>query len=196
MTERPILLDLPDSFESERLIIRAPRPGDGPAINAAVVESLAELRPWMPWAVETPPLAETEEFARRAAAGWLTRESLTLTLWRKDTGEYVGNSGMHRIDWEVPSVEIGYWVRTSLAGQGYITEAVNAITAFAFDTLGAHRVEIHCDERNTRSAAVARRAGFDLEAILRNHRRHHLTLELRNTMIFAKVRDLPPHAPR
>ncbi|MCB0052600.1 MAG: GNAT family N-acetyltransferase [Caldilinea sp.] len=196
MTERPILLDLPDSFESERLIIRAPRPGDGPAINAAVVESLAELRPWMPWAVETPPLAETEEFARRAAAGWLTRESLTLTLWRKDTDEYVGNSGMHRIDWEVPSVEIGYWVRTSLAGQGYITEAVNAITAFAFDTLGAHRVEIHCDERNTRSAAVARRAGFDLEAILRNHRRHHLTLELRNTMIFAKVRDLPPHAPR
>lgn len=196
MTERPILLDLPDSFESERLIIRAPRPGDGPAINAAVVESLAELRPWMPWAVETPPLAETEEFARRAAAGWLTRESLTLTLWRKDTGEYVGNSGMHRIDWEVPSVEIGYWVRTSLAGQGYITEAVDAITAFAFDTLGAHRVEIHCDERNTRSAAVARRAGFDLEAILRNHRRHHLTLELRNTMIFAKVRDLPPHAPR
>ncbi len=192
MTQRPILLDFPDSFESERLLIRALRPGDGPAINAAVIESLDELRPWMPWAVEMPPLAETEEFARRAAAGWLSRESLTLSLWRKDTGEYVGNSGMHRIDWEVPSVEIGYWVRTSLAGQGYITEAVHAITAFAFDTLGAHRVEIHCDERNTRSAAVARRAGFELEAILRNHRRHHLTLELRNTMIFAKVRDLPP----
>lgn len=192
MTQRPILLDIPDRFESERLIIRAPRPGDGPAINAAVIESLDELRPWMPWAVETPTLAETEEFARRAAAGWLTRESLTLSLWRKDTGAYVGNSGMHRIDWEVPSVEIGYWVRTSLAGHGYATEATNAITAFAFDTLGAHRVEIHCDERNTRSAAVARRAGFDLEAILRNHRRHHLTLELRNTMIFAKVRDLPP----
>jgi len=191
MTQRPILLDIPDSFESERLIIRAPRPGDGAAINAAVVESLAELRPWMPWATEKPSIAETEEFARRAAAGWLTRESLTLSLWRKDTGDYVGNSGMHRIDWEVPSVEIGYWVRTSLAGQGYITEAVHAITAFAFDTLGAHRVEIHCDERNTRSAAVARRAGFDLEAILHNHRRHHLTLELRNTMIFAKVRDLP-----
>ncbi len=192
MTQRPILLDIPDSFESERLIIRAPRPGDGPVINAAVIESLDELRPWMPWAVERPSLAETEEFARRAAADWLTRESLTLSLWRKDTGAYVGNSGMHRIDWEVPSVEIGYWVRTSLAGQGYVTEAVNAITAFAFDTLGAHRVEIHCDERNTRSAAVAHRAGFDLEAILRNHRRHHLTLELRNTMIFAKVRDLPP----
>ncbi len=191
MTQRPILLDIPDTFESERLIIRAPRPGDGAAINAAVVESLAELRPWMPWAAEKPSVAETEEFARRAAAGWLTRESLTLSLWRKDTGEYVGNSGMHRIDWDVPSVEIGYWLRTSLAGQGYATEATNAITAFAFDTLGAHRVEIHCDERNTRSAAVARRAGFDLEAILRNHRRHHLTLELRNTMVFAKVRNLP-----
>ncbi len=188
MTQRPILLDIPDSFESERLIIRAPRPGDGAAINAAVVESLAELRPWMPWATEKPSVAETEEFARRAAAGWLTRESLTLSLWRKDTGEYVGNSGMHRIDWEVPSVEIGYWVRTSLAGQGYITEAVHAITAFAFDTLGAHRVEIHCDERNTRSAAVARRCGYELEGVLRNNARDHLTSELKNVMVFARIK--------
>ncbi|HQY93189.1 GNAT family N-acetyltransferase [Caldilinea sp.] len=191
MTQRPILLDIPDSFESARLILRAPRPGDGAALNAGVVESLEELRLWMPWAASAPTVADSEAVVRGAAAKWLKREDFMLLLWRKDTGELVGGSGMHRIDWEVPTVEIGYWVRTSLAGQGYISEAVNAITHFAFETVGAHRVEIRCDERNLRSAAVARRAGFDLEGILRHEARHHLTLELRDTMVFAQVRALP-----
>lgn len=195
VTPRPILLDFPDTFESERLTIRAPRPGDGVAMNQAIIESLEELRPWLPWAVDAPSISDNEEFVRNAAVNWLARRDFVLSLWRKDTGEYIGGSGMHHVDWEVPSVEIGYWLRTSQVGHGFITEAVNAITAFAFDTLGVHRVEIHCDERNTRSAAVARRAGFALEGILRNHRRNHITLELRNTMVFAKVRDLPPPTP-
>lgn len=194
MIQRPILFDIPDSFESERLVLRAPRPGDGEALNAAVIESLAELRPWMPWAMQAPTLTDSEEYVRRSAVKYAAREDLPLLLWRKATGALVGGSGMHRIDWEVPAVEIGYWVRISQAGQGYITEAVNAITTFAFDVIGAHRVEIRCDERNVRSAAVARRAGFELEGILRNEARHHMSLELRNTMVFAKVRYCQPSA--
>jgi RimJ/RimL family protein N-acetyltransferase len=192
MIQRPILLDIPDSFESERLVLRAPRPGDGEALNAAVIESLAELRPWMPWAMQAPTLADSEEYVRRAAVKYAAREDLSLLLWCKATGDLVGASGMHRIDWAVPAVEIGYWVRTSRAGQGYITEAVNAITSFAFDVLSAQRVAIHCDERNTRSAAVARRAGFELEGVLRHEARDHVSLELRNTMVFARVRHRQP----
>lgn len=187
MIQRPILLDIPDAFESERLLLRAPQPGDGEALNQAVLESLEELRPWMPWAADAPTPADSEEVVRRAAARYQAREDFMLLLWHKESGALVGASGMHRIDWEIPAVEIGYWVRTSMAGQGYITEAVNAITHFAFTTLGAHRVEIRCDEQNVRSAAVARRAGFALEGVLRNERRNHLTLELRNTMIFSRL---------
>lgn len=187
MTQRPILLDIPDSFESERLVLRAPRPGDGATLNAAVIESLPELRPWMSWAMQMPTLADSEEYVRRAAVKYAAREALPLLIWHKATGALIGGSGMHGIDWEVPSVEIGYWVRTSQAGQGYITEAVNAITHFAFEVIGAHRVEIRCNEGNVRSAAVARRAGFELEGILRNEARDHI-LELRNTMVFARVR--------
>ena len=81
----------------------------------------------------------------------------------------VESSGLHRIDWSVPKFEIGYWCRTRFTGHGYITEAVTRITAFAFDTLGARRVEIRCDPRNLPSARVAERAGFRLEGELRNN---------------------------
>lgn len=183
-----ILRDLPDCIESQRLLIRPPRPGDGAAINAAVLDSLAELRPWMPWAQHTPTVDDNEVYAREAHVRFLKREDLPFLIFHKESNIMVGSSGLHRINWAVPKVEIGYWVRTPYAGQGYITEAVAALTDFAFTTLAAHRVEIRCDARNERSAAVARRSGFTLEGILRCEDRCPLTNELRDTMVFAKVK--------
>src|SRR5215475_8757445 len=74
---------VPDQFETERLIIRAPQPGDGKAINDAIRESLDDLRPWMPWARIVPSVAESETFAREAALRFRNREDLPLHLFRK-----------------------------------------------------------------------------------------------------------------
>jgi len=79
----------------------------------------------------------------------------------------IGGSGLHRIDWSVPRFEIGYWVRTPETRRGYVTETVHALTTFAFDELGAQRVEIRADVRNTRSRAVPERLGYELEGVLR-----------------------------
>jgi hypothetical protein len=62
----PILLDVPESFETERLLIRSPLPGDGPELHAAVTESLERLVPWMPWPKEHKTVEDSEESARRA----------------------------------------------------------------------------------------------------------------------------------
>lgn len=184
-----ILRNIPDSFTSERLLIRAPRPGDGAMVNAAVLDSLTELRPWMVWAQQTPTVEDNERYTREAHIRFLKRDELPFLLLLKETEIMVGSSGLHRINWTVPKFEIGYWVRTPYAGQGYITEAVAAITEFAFTTLGAHRVEIRCDAKNERSAAVARRGGFMLEGTLRNEDRCPMTNELRDTLVFAKIKS-------
>lgn len=164
---KPVMHDVPSEFTSERLLIRSPRPGDGAPVRAAVLESLAELRPWMAWAQEIDEVEDFEARAREAQAKFLAREDLMLYLFDRTDGTFVGGSGLHRMDWNIPSFSIGYWVRTSLVGRGYVTEAVRAIEAVAFD-LGAKRVSIEMDVRNERSAAVPRRLGYDLEGILRN----------------------------
>jgi RimJ/RimL family protein N-acetyltransferase len=184
----PLLLNFPDQFETERLLIRAPRPGDGQAVYAAVVESFDHLHPWMAWAKTLQSLDETEEFMRRGASLWLTREHLHMNLYRKSDGLFVGASGLHHINWSVPAFEIGYWVRLSLQGQGFIGEAVEGITQFAFDKLGAQRMEIRCDSRNVRSAAVAKRAGYTLEGCFRHDERDNEG-HLRDTLIFAKITE-------
>jgi RimJ/RimL family protein N-acetyltransferase len=184
----PILFDLPDRLESERLILRSPMPGDGQVVHEAIVESWESLRRWMPWARERPTLEQSEEVARRARANFIARTDLPVALFLRDGTTYVGGSGLHRFDWSVPRFEIGYWVRRSFEGHGYVTEAVKTLTHFAFTALAAERVEIHCSHRNERSQRVAERAGYVLEGRLRNHGRE-VGGELRDTLIYSLVRS-------
>lgn len=179
---------VPEQFETERLLIRAPQPGDGRAVNDAIRESFRELKQWMLWAQVIPSVAESETYARESALSFRNREELPLLIFRKHDGAYVGSTGMHNIAWDVPRFEIGYWLRTGETGQGYMTEAVNGVTAIAFEQLKAVRVEIRCDARNERSAAVALRCGYALEATLKQESRAP-DGSLRDTLIFCKLRE-------
>ena len=184
----PLLLDFPESFESDRLTIRAPRVGDGAEVNAAIRETFDDLKIWMPWAQQMPTLEESEAFVRRAQCQFLEREDLTLLLFLKGTNTLVGGSGLHQINWDIPKFEVGYWCRKRFQGQGYITESTEAITTFAFDILGAKRVGIRCDSKNVKSRGIPDRLGFTLEGTLR-HDSLSLTGGLRDTLIFAKIKD-------
>ena len=182
----PILRDFPESFETERLLIRSPLPGDGLEMHAAVNESLDELLPWMDWPEQHKTVEDSEEKARLNRVRFLERSDLLLLLFLKGTNTLVGGSGLHRMDWSVPSFEIGYWCRTRFVGSGYITEAVRGITTFAFERLGARRVEIRCDTLNRRSVRVAERAGYRLEGELRNAE-VGAEGEPRNVLVFSMI---------
>lgn len=179
---------IPEQIESERLILRAPRHNDGALVNAAVRESIHELRLWMPWARDIPSLAESETYARESLMRFRTRDELSFLLFRKGDGAYLGNSSLHTIAWDVPRFEIGYWIRTSMSGHGYMTEAVRALSALAFTVLDAVRVEIRCDANNIRSARVAERAGYQLEARMRWQSRTPMG-ELRDTLVYVMFND-------
>ncbi|WP_135553903.1 GNAT family N-acetyltransferase [Paenibacillus cymbidii] len=189
MEPDPILFDIPESFESERLLIRAPLPNDGRQVNEAVRESIDELRPWMPWAQSVPTAAQSEANIRHARLHFLQRTDMRLLLFAKANGQLIGSSGLHQIDWRVRRFEIGYWLRTSCTGQGYMTEAVEAIAQFAIGQLAANRIVIRCDERNEKSSRVAERLGFKLEGIVR-HDELDVEGQPRSTKIFAKVRGV------
>lgn len=108
-------------------------------------------------------------------------------LFEKSSGLLVGCSGFHDIDWRIPAMEIGYWVRTGQVGKGFVTEAVNRLTELAFTSLNAKRVEIRCDRINERSRKVAERCGFQLEGTLLNEDMSP-DGELRDTCIYGKTR--------
>jgi RimJ/RimL family protein N-acetyltransferase len=185
----PVLIDLPESLTTDRLVLRSPRAGDGPAVHDAIVESLAELRQWpasLPWALAEPSVAASEAFCRQGHADHLARKVLPLLAFLKDGGTCIGSISLHHLRWHVPAFEIGYWCRTSQAGQGFMTEALTELTRFALSELRAHRVECFTDEANLRSRRLCERVGYQLEGVLR-HERRGPDGSLRNTCVYARV---------
>jgi RimJ/RimL family protein N-acetyltransferase len=159
---------VPTEFRTPRLLLRAPRPGDAPALVVAVQASLPELRRWMHWAQAPQTLAGTREDLSRAAGAYANRESLRLLVWSADGTQLIGSSGYHALDWRVPKGEIGYWIATAHTGRGYAQEVAAFLSAYALNDLGFRRVEIRCDPDNSRSARIPVALGYVLDARLVN----------------------------
>lgn len=185
----PVLIDVPSTLETDRLVLRAPQAGDGPVLFAAVSESLPELRRFLaslPWVATEQTLESSEVYCRTAGINFLARRDLPYLLFHKASGELVGVAGLHRPVWQTPKLEIGYWGRTSTSGRGFVSEAVEALAALAFDRFRAVRIELCTDEENSGSRRVAQRCGFQLEGILRRERRGE-DGSLRNMCIYARL---------
>jgi RimJ/RimL family protein N-acetyltransferase len=174
------------SLGTERLYLRGAVAGDAPAVNAAVIASWTELSRWMEWAQGAQPtIRETIEQIDNREADFENRSEFRFSIFEKHAGTFIGNCSLFRFDWTVPRGEIGYWCATNSVGHGYITEAVLALTKLGW-SLGLVRIEIRCDARNLRSCAVAKRAGFALEGILKNDCRTPQGA-LRDSCVFAQV---------
>lgn len=188
MTINKFDLQIPRRLETNRLLIRAPQMRDAVEINAAIHESHADLKPWMPWAQTKPTLDQSIDVLKNGMANWDNRDDFHLLVFLKaDPKVLIGSSGLHRPDWKIPSFEIGYWMRTRFQGYGYISEAVLGITDFAFQHLKANRVHIRVDENNERSWRVPERIGYEYEGTLRNDTRS-VDGKLRSTRIYARIR--------
>ena len=65
--------------------------------------------------------------------------------------------------------EIGYTLARDQQGQGYATEAIRAVLAYAFETLALHRVTATADCRNTPSYRLLERLGMRREGHFPQH---------------------------
>jgi RimJ/RimL family protein N-acetyltransferase len=164
----PVLLEIPTEVSGPRVTLRAVRAGDGAIVWPSVRASLAELKNWMPWAVDDYNERGAEEWCRKSTANWITREQFQFLILLRETNQHIGTMGAFKINWEIPSCEIGYWLHTAHTGQGLMTEAVKTLTEMLQTKLHFRRVQILCDELNTKSRRVAELAGYQLEGILRN----------------------------
>jgi RimJ/RimL family protein N-acetyltransferase len=175
--------------ETARLILRVPTLRDATKQYEEVRLSMARLAPWIPWAKKPPTLAKSRRYCVRAIKGHRIKKDFGFLMFTKKTGDLVGGIGLHRVDWTIPKLEIGYWIGTRFEGQGYVTEAVRALTEAAFKKLGAVRMELLCDGHNRRSRKVAKRAGYKLEGIHRQSRRDNAG-KLCDMCVYAQTR--PP----
>lgn len=193
MTIDYILHDMPMPIRTPRLVIMPPAAGMGQAFYDAKIESMTANKEWFNWAhQDTSPEIE-EKMMRKQSAKFITRDDMMLMVF-DHAGRLIGSTGFHWVNRDIPTVHIGYWIRQSEQGNGYVTEWVNALTRYGFDVMKFKKISIHCDDENSRSAAVATRLGFPLEYVSQWGIAKPLQDERRDLRVYSRtdMQGLPP----
>lgn len=86
-----------------------------------------------------------------------TGESLRTIITKKDTGEFIGGTGIVRLNTRTP--ELGVWIKTSAHGNEYGREAVTALKAWADEHIDYDHLIFPVDKRNVASRKIAESLG-------------------------------------
>lgn len=149
-----------------RLQLRAFAPGDADALLALFAANRDRLQPSFPASVAQ--IVDRDGAAgyiagRRAA--WNAGIGFWYGMWEGD--RLVGQIQIKNLDRELGRAELAYLVDRASEGRGLVSEAVGRIVEVCFDELALYKVFLRAIAGNARSAAVAKRCGFELEGTLR-----------------------------
>lgn len=119
-----------------------------------------------------PTLGEAHAWIDAMQRGWDSETSATWAIATEDEATPVGRMALTRLDLAGGWAEVAYWLLPEARGRGVVTASLEAMTRWAIDDLGLHRLELEHSVHNIASCGVAARAGFDLEGTLRQRVLH------------------------
>jgi RimJ/RimL family protein N-acetyltransferase len=169
--EDDLVSECPSEINSTRLLLRPYRPGEGQLYVDIYRDNHAHLFEFKPRELRgMESAADAERHIQWLLRAWQDKEIFVFGVWVRATGGYVGEAYLANPDWDVPSLELGYFVVAQQTGRGIATEAGAALVDMAFVHLGVARIDLQCTADNLASTRVAERLGFRLEG---RHRQRH-----------------------
>lgn len=165
----PFAPDLPPVLRGERTFLRTPDMADHEQWAHLRSVSRDFLVPWEPsW-----PSNDLTRSAFRLRIKQYHRDigddaAYPFFIFGGDERTLVGALTLSNVRRGVAQMAtLGYWIGAPYVRQGYMTDAVRTVQAFAFDHLNLHRIEAACLPRNAASIALLRRTGFQHEGLAR-----------------------------
>lgn len=102
---------------------------------------------------------EDQQMTKRSHFSW--------TLWTHETGEFVGEAGMHLSGDSFHSADLYYSLMPTFWDKGYATEVVKRMILFGFSELKLHRIQAGVATENERSIRVLEKSGMTREGLRR-----------------------------
>ncbi|WP_291389746.1 GNAT family protein [Devosia sp.] len=155
----------------ERVLLRAPRPGDYTAWRNLRRASREFLKPFEPRWTES-------DLGQRVYAARLKRgreearagTDYSFFIFTRAEGELVGGITLSNVRRRAAQfVNLGYWMGQAFAGKGYMTEAVSLVVPYCFETLGLHRIHAAFLPDNRASRRVLEKNGFREEGFAEHY---------------------------
>jgi len=156
--------------------IRPYRTSDAEALFEAAHESITDVFPWLPWCHPGYKISEAREWISMQIESFAKGRQYHFVI-ASEAHKFLGACGLSQLDSINRSANLGYWVRTSAAGQGVASTAARSVVEWAFSSTEIERIEIVAALKNKQSQTVAERTGALREGISRSrlllHDRFH-----------------------
>lgn len=155
--------------------------------NQEVKKSLAELSPWLGWATQTYRAEDSYEYLQGCIQEWEKGKEFNYMILDENKN-FMGMISALNIKEKDKCLEIGYWISSAYAGNGYMQEAVKLLEKEFFG-LGINRIVIHTDVLNKKSANVPQKLGYVLEGVQRQSQWNEKEKTYRDINTFSKLRS-------
>jgi ribosomal-protein-alanine N-acetyltransferase len=99
----------------------------------------------------------------------------------------VGNIGLWIWELDAGRAQAGYGVAPSEKGHSFASDALCALTSFAWTIQSLHRLELYIEPWNGASVRTAERAGYEREGLLRSHQ--EISGERCDMFLYAAIRE-------
>lgn len=154
-------------------------------------KSRAFLTPWEPiWPHDDLTRASFRYRVRRHAEELARDEAFSFFIFREEDDALIGGLSFGHVRRGVShSATLGYWMGEPFAGRGYMTRAVRAACAYAFERQGLHRIEAACLPTNEPSRRLLERVGFKQEGYARSYL--NINNQWRDHLLFAMLETDP-----
>ncbi len=164
----------PDPLATRRFELRPFKKRDIEPLLDAVNVSLADLYVWLPWAHRGYSRVDATRFVKETMRSWREQRAYDFAIRAdEDPGRHIGNVSIWFISRGFRSGEIGYWIRSDMAGGGVATEVTARMVEVGFEDLRMHRIVLRIAVGNRASERVAEKLGFVREGILREELEVH-----------------------
>ena len=142
---------------TERLDIRPVEKGDCEAIHRYAGDPSIDMMMFLP----NETAEDTKKFVEFAVSEWAKEDPEDMEFVILLNGEIIGGVNLEKCEAD-HVFEIGWTFRRDMRGKGYATEAAKALMHYAFEELGAEKVQAHCDSRNRASEKVMIKLGMTM----------------------------------
>lgn len=150
------------TLTTSRLILRRMQPSD--YLDMYEYASREEVTKYLLWSPHESK-EYTYRYLRSVQDLYKRGAFFDWALVLKQTGKMIGSCGFTTLDPDHLRAEIGYVLNPRYWGQGIASEAVSSVIVYAFEELGANRVEAHFMVENKPSLRVMERCGLTFEGI-------------------------------
>jgi ribosomal-protein-alanine N-acetyltransferase len=142
---------------------------DSRSLNDLMIANTERFKRYFPKTLSSNlTLEATESYIDSKIIEFQTKSGFTFAIKENKTQNIMGLVILKKINWETKQAELAYCIGNEYGGKGHVSDAVKAVSNYAFNQLNLKTLQIIAHKTNISSVKIAKNTSFIWKETLLN----------------------------